>query len=120
MKIIITENQLNDNIIKFLDDYFDVTQIHYTPIEDKWGNETDNWHFYFGDYDDEDGFAFYFTEYNDYLMGSSGEKDESKYPILSFEEYIIEKLDNLFGELWINPFKSWFEKNFDFYIKTII
>lgn len=123
MEIKIQETRLNDIINKQFDSMFDVYNIHWTMVEDDYGDETDDAAvFYLGDYgDDEVLFRWYGENYwisdkmrnvNHILLDKS--------PILEFEDLRKkELLDNMFGDRWEKPFKIWFDKHFDIKIKTI-
>jgi hypothetical protein len=120
MKYVITESKLENTIISYLDDLFDIDNISMThPIEDDELN--DEWHedenralFYRGDYDDLDScFRWYGKMYFNNLQS------REKAPIVDIEEEYTQKLNGYFGDLWHEPFKKWFKHNFNFPVKTI-
>ena len=60
MKIIITESKLYQAVIDYLNETYDVDNIHWTYATDDWGNEIDAVNFYEGDFGDgEDLFKWY-------------------------------------------------------------
>lgn len=123
MEIKIQENRLNDIINKQFDSMFDVNNIHWTMIEDDYGNETDDAAvFYLGDYgDDEVLFRWYGQNYwVTTEMRNVNYTLLAKSPILEFENgNQKDLLDNMFADRWEKPFKIWFDKHFDIDIKTI-
>jgi hypothetical protein len=143
MKIIISEDRIYDLVIKYLNSMFDVDNINSTNGTDGWGNEVDYAiQFYTGDFDEYDDettlfrwygeettlFRWYGEDYweSDERSGWGDEDDETikekklNSPILIFEDDDKKnQLDNLFGDRWHQPFKDWFQNNFNLPIKTI-
>jgi hypothetical protein len=127
MKIIISEDKIYDLIMKHLDSMFDVDNINSTNGTDDFGNEVDyGISFYNGDYDDDDNLFRWYSEdyfYSEEMQNHNKEMiDEwvKKSPMLEFDNNgKKEQLDNLFGDRWHQPFKDWFQKNFNLPIKTI-
>jgi hypothetical protein len=126
MKIIITEDRLYDLIMKHIDNMFDVKNINYLNATDDNGNDLPAISFYLYDYlDDINLFRWYDKEYwesedstNHHSQHLNKWIDES--PILSFDDTDKkDELDDLFGERWHQPFRDWFQKNFNLEIKTI-
>ena len=123
MKIIITENQLN-NIEQYIYDYinelYDVDNIHYVERElyDFDNDEyvmSDDTHFYNFDYSDgETIFILYEKGYERIRDGKIMEG-----PVLYIEDEDKIELLNQFGDLWKPVFKKWFKDNFDYEFKTI-
>ena len=123
MKYIITENRLNDSIVKYIEKKYPVRDINYTEGEDDYGNPDDSaYEFYLGDYDDNETiFRWYGKDYwegdNDEILRHRIERS----PILYFEDSREPtKLDKMFGEHWKPVFKKWFYDNFGLDIKTIM
>jgi hypothetical protein len=137
MKFIITENKINDLVIKHLDNMFDVNNIGWTPGSDDMGNEVDYAvEFYEGDYEEGWGentlFRWYDKEYwiedestlpptgHEYDRRLLNKKIEES-PILEFEDsHLSNQLDSIFGNRWEEPFKRWFADNFHIPVKTIL
>ena len=127
MKIIITENKLHQAVIDFLNETYDVDNIHSTYGIDDWGNEVDYaMSFYQGDFeDDEDLFMWYGEDYwySDEMNHHNKEMiDEwvEQSPILSFNDIdTFNTLNGYFGDKWHQPFKDWFMEHFKKPIKTI-
>jgi len=127
MKIIITENKLHQAVIDFLNETYDVDNIHSTYGIDDWGNEVDYaMSFYQGDFeDDEDLFMWYGEDYwySDEMNHHNKEMiDEwvEQSPILSFNDIdTFNTLNGYFGDKWHQPFKNWFMEHFKKPIKTI-
>lgn len=113
--------------MKHINSMFDVDNINWTYATDDWGNEIDAVNFYEGDFgDDEDLFKWYDKGYwesdviDPYYSNENLKKWIEDSPILSFDNNgKKEQLDNLFGDKWHQPFKDWFQQNFDLPIKTI-
>jgi hypothetical protein len=127
MKIIITESKLHQAVIDYLNEKYDIDNIHWTYATDDWGNEADYaMMFYMNDFeDDETLFRWYdkgYWESDD--MSNQDRETLDKWiedsPILSFEDRTTyDVLSGYFGDRWHQPFKDWFLGNFDIPIKTI-
>lgn len=120
MKYLITENKLNDIIHNFIDNYYDVNEIHSNPFHDEDGNPTDvAIEYYLGDYQgefEEDLFRLYNEGY--WLDTDDFRKKLS--PILMIEDNdFVYNLNSMFQDKWKPVFKEWFEQNFGEKIKTI-
>ena len=116
MKIIISENRVNQIIRKYLDETF-------TP-DYGWGNNTRH-----GSYqDDVDRYGelvFFINDTDSYIYygcnANAGPEDEFfagyghlhnyKCPLLSVYPAVAQRLDSIFGDIWKPIFKKWFEKN---------
>lgn len=127
MKIIISEDKIYDLVMKHINSMFDVDNINWTYGTDDYGDEVDYAAlFYLGDFgDDENLFRWYGEDYfySEDMQNHNKEMiDEwiEKSPMLEFDNNgKKEQLDNLFGDKWHQPFKDWFQQNFDLPIKTI-
>jgi hypothetical protein len=132
MKFIITENKLEQFIIRHLDKMYDVNEINWVnPYEydDETGEESENPNindFYLGDYDGPYDSDFLFRwigpEYYDVEDSDFGEYNvelQKESPILEVHESNGNELNNYFGNKWHEPFKIWFEEKFGLPIKTI-
>ncbi len=54
MRFVISENRLNDIILNFINNYYDVDEIHSSPFHDEDGNPTNKAiEYYLGDYSDD-------------------------------------------------------------------
>lgn len=123
MKIIITENQLNEmeqHIYDYINDLYDVSDISYGEQEIfDFGNReyvmSDDIYFYSGD------FSYGKTEFILYQQGYETIGDERILvgPVLFIEDENKIELLSQFGELWKPVFKKWFKDNFNYDIKTI-
>ena len=122
MKYIITESRLEENILHYINELFDVNDINWTnPIEDD--DETgEEWEddnrvvFYVGDYEGEDGGCFYWYACDYFNPNSPASKN---CPMVSVELEYKKQLDGYFGDLWHKPFKKWFKEHFELPVKTI-
>jgi len=124
MEYIISENRVNDIILKYIENSYPADEINYTESTDDDGNPDDSSYiFYYGDYDDSYETVFRWYGRN-YWYGDDTEllKDRiERSPILYFDDSReIEKLNNLFGDKWKPVFIEWFYRNFSLRIKTII
>jgi hypothetical protein len=127
MKIIITESKLYQAVIDYLNERYDINNIHRTYGLDDWGNEVDYaMAFYEGDYEDDDNlFMWYDVDYwKSDEMDHQDEENLKKWieesPILSFNDYTtFNILNGYFGNRWHQPFKDWFMEHFKLPIKTI-
>jgi hypothetical protein len=138
MKFIISENRIDDLVVKHLDSVLDVKNIGWTYGSDDMGNEVDYAaEFYEGDYEEGWGENTLFRWYDkDYwlddelgLPATGGyeydrnllKKNIEDSPILEFEDtHLSRQLDSIFNDRWEEPFKRWFEDNFHFPVKTIL
>jgi len=123
MKIIITENQLNEmeqHIYDYINELYDVDNINYVEQElyDFDVREyvmSDDINFYNGDYSDgETVFILYKEGYERIRDGKILEG-----PVLFIEDEDKIELLNQFGDLWKPVFKKWFKDNFDYKFKSI-
>jgi hypothetical protein len=138
MKFIISENRIDDLVVKHLDSVLDVKNVGWTYGSDDMGNEVDYAaEFYEGDYEEGWGENTLFRWYDkDYwfddelgLPATGGyeydrnllKKNIEDSPILEFEDtHLSRQLDSIFNDRWEEPFKRWFEDNFHFPVKTIL
>ena len=123
MKIIITENQLNNiehHIYDYINELYDVDNIHYV--------EQEMFNFNVGEYEMSDNIYFYNGDYSDgdmifilYEKDYERIRDEKimEGPVLFIEDEDKIELLNQFGDLWKPVFKKWFKDNFDYEFKTI-
>ena len=122
MKYIITESRLEENILYYINEIFDVNDIHSTnPLE--WDEETgEEWEdenrvvFYIGDYNGEDEGCFYWYDCEYFTPNSPVSK---KCPLVSVEIEYKKQLDGYFGDMWHEPFKKWFKEHFELPVKMI-
>ena len=116
MKVIISENRVNQIIRKYLDETF-------TP-DYGWGNNTRH-----GSYqDDVDRYGelvFFINDTDSYIYygcnAGAGPEDgffagyghlhNYKCPLLSIYPAVSQQLSNYFGDMWKPIFKKWFEEN---------
>jgi hypothetical protein len=113
---------------------YDVDEINYQHPYDRFmengewveGENPDLCYFYVGDYNEDDAlFRWYGKDYfySEEMQNQNKEMiDEwvEKSPMLEFDnDGKKEQLDNLFGDRWHQPFKDWFQDNFDLPVKTI-
>jgi hypothetical protein len=126
MKIIITESKLYQAIIDYLNETYDINNIHWTYGIDDWGNETGYAaSFYENDYDDDINlFRWYDKKYFESDEMSHHPQHLKKWiedsPILSFDDSdTFNTLNGYFGDRWHQPFKDWFMEHFKKPIKTI-
>jgi hypothetical protein len=122
MKYLITESKLEESIFNYIDELFDVDNIHWThPIidDDETGEMWDDNNriiFYFGDYMGMDYGCFYWYAC-DYFNPNSPASEIC--PTVTFNIEYENQLNGYFGNMWHKPFKKWFTQNFDLPIKTI-
>ena len=123
MKIIITENQLNNieqHIYDYINELYGVDNIHYVERElydfdDREYVMSDDILFYNGDNSDEETIFILYEK--GYERMSDGKILEG--PVLFIEEEDKIELLNQFGDLWKPVFKKWFKAKFDYEFKTI-
>ena len=132
MKFIISENRIDDLVVKHLDSVYDIENIGWIYGTDDMGNDVDYAaEFYEGDYEDGWGenvlFRWYDKDYwfdEDITKTSDDEKLKKRIedsPIVEFQNsHLSNQLDSIFGDRWEEPFKRWFEDNFHFPVKTIL
>ena len=135
MKFIISENRIDDLVVKHLDSVFDVNNIGWTYGSDDMGNDIDYAaEFYEGDYEWGEDILFRWYGKDYWLDDKSGlpatggyeydrrilNKSIKESPIVEFgDSHLSSQLDSIFGDRWEEPFKRWFEDNFHFPVKTI-
>ena len=124
MKYIITESKLNSAITEYLNELYDIDDIHWThpyTFNDETGEEYEDPNlitYYRGDYDGpfDSDFVFQWIDPEHY-EGYIGL--QRKCPILEVHDREGEILDSYFGDKWHEPFRIWFEINFEFPVKTV-
>jgi hypothetical protein len=122
MKYIISESKLEESILYYIDELFDVNDINWTyPLEydDETGEEWDDNNrivFYIGDYDGEDEGCFYWYACDYFTPHSTASRN---CPIVTVENEYKNQLDGYFGNMWHGPFKKWFKEHFELPVKTI-
>lgn len=120
MKYSISELRMNEVVIKYLDNLFDVNRIDGShPVEyDSHNSEylEDNTivKFYFDNDEIDTCFIWYGCE--NYPPDSDVRK---QCPIISIDFHYGKILNSYFGDFWKKPFKLWFTKNFNLPVKTI-
>jgi hypothetical protein len=123
MKYIITESKLEETIINYLDELFDIQNLHHVSSYE-YDNETgEEWEddnrivFYVGDYEGDDDGCFYW--YSCDYFGPNSPVSE-KCPIVGIEPKYENQLDGYFGNVWQEPFKKWVDLQFGLPVKTIM
>ena len=122
MKYIISESRLEESILHYINELFDVNEIHINnPLEydDETGEEwedTNRLQFYIGDYNGEDEGCFFWYDC-DYFNPNSASSE--KCPIVTVEKEYKNQLDGYFGDMWHEPFKKWLKEHFELPVKTI-
>lgn len=105
MKFLIAENRAQEIIYKYL------TDVYYPDYN--WGPELHD--FYREDVKKHGGYEF---EVNDTLAYSYYD-DEDYDKGLVIAEWLVERLDSLFGNMWQPVFIAWFEDNSGLKVKSI-
>ena len=126
MKYVITESRLNNTIIDYLNQMYDVDDINWTnPYEynSQTGEEYEDPNvidYYRGDYGGpyDSDFVFRWID-PEYYAGGDYVGLQKKCPILEVHDIEGETLDAYFGNHWHEPFKIWFTENFRLPVKTI-
>lgn len=122
MKYIITESRLEETIMNYFDNLFDIQNLSwlhpYDILDKKTGEEGEDKNritFYNTD-DSDDGscFKWYSCEY--FWEGSPG-KDIC--PTVDIESPHANKLNGYFNDMWQEPFKKWIELHFNLPVKTV-
>ena len=122
MKYLITESKLEESILYYIDELFDITDINWTnppEYDEETGEEWDDDNrvvFYIGDYEGADEGCFYWYSC-DYFNPNSPASE--KCPMVSVEVRYEKQLNAYFGDLWHEPFKKWFKEHFELPVKTI-
>ena len=122
MKYIISESRLEESILHYINELFDVNEIHINnPLEydDETGEEwedTNRLQFYIGDYNGEDEGCFFWYDC-DYFNPNSASSE--KCPIVVVDDEYKNQLDGYFGDMWHEPFKKWLKEHFELPAKTI-
>jgi hypothetical protein len=128
MKYIITENKLNQVIISYIDNVYGNKKIHMAKgIND--GVEIDGTYDFFTDdyyegFDEDYLFLWTGPEHYENISFADSERKQkliSESPILEITKTGNSKgrLNELFGDMWHEPFKKWFTNKFGLPVKTI-
>jgi hypothetical protein len=121
MRYIISESKLNDAMIKLFNQYINVDEIkYYHPVEEtEDGDEYEDLNraiFYIGDIELDDSEIFRYYEC-DYFEPQAQIK--TRCPLISLDYDIIDTFNDLFGDLWKEPFLKWVNYTFDLYAKEV-
>jgi len=122
MKYIITESKLEESILYYINELFDVNNINSThPLEydEETGEEWDDNNrvtFYIGDYNGDEEGCFYWYACDYFTPHSTASRN---CPIVTVENEYKNQLDGYFGSMWHEPFKKWFKEHFELPVKTI-
>ena len=125
MKVIITESQLDNYVIKTLDEMFPEDKIHWmSPYEydDETGEEGEDECrslFYLGDYEEDE---YIFRWYDECYWNTDtwqGEIQANRSPIVDIDEPYNSRLYGMFGDLFKEPFIKWFTERFDLPVKSV-
>jgi hypothetical protein len=121
MRYIISESRLNDAMIKLFNQYINVDEIkYYHPVEEtEDGDEYEDLNraiFYVGDVelDDSEIFRYYKCDYFEPQA-----QIKTRCPLISLDYDIIDTFNDLFGDLWKEPFLKWVNYTFDLYAKEV-
>jgi hypothetical protein len=128
MKIIITENKLYNSIYKYIDNFYDTSNIgQFNPKTDdeigEWGDKENPYitEFYYYEFDgdyDENGVPFIYLEKEYYEEKHSTMSFRNQSPILLVSDY--GSFTDMFDDYWKKPMKQWFEDNYSLPVKTIV
>ena len=122
MKYIITESKLQDAIINYLNNMYDVVNIRWEhPMEiDGWNEDLDRLIFYKEDEDYKIIFNWYDKSYWNAERSDYAKRFYEKSPILDFENANdLDSLNGYFGDIWVPVFKKWFQDIFRIPVKSI-
>ena len=124
MKIIITENKLYNSIYKYIDNFYDTSnigQINPTTYMGEYWDENPYITEYFdkGDFEDEDMMLFTYIQkeyYDENMQSTMSFRNQS--PILIVSDY--GSFTDDFGDYWKKPMKQWFWDKYKLPVKTIV
>ena len=121
MKYLIKENRLDDIVKRYLDEIFDLTELHFYAPEFEhesgyYGEMRDTGEFYFGDYIDDEHFARMYG----YQYFSPRKGEEEDYPLLVLEKDVYNKISTMFPDgAWQKPFIEWFNEHMGVDVKRL-
>jgi hypothetical protein len=127
MKYLITENKLNQTIMSYIDDVFSEKKIHMAKALSD-GEEVDGAYDFFTDdysegYDEDYLFLWSDAEYYEQKFSDDHRKQEliDTSPVLEITKTGSSKgrFNELFGDMWREPFKEWFTNKFGLPVKTL-
>ena len=123
MKIIITENKLYNTIYKYIDNFYDTSNISQFNPPTYMGNEWDEnpliTEYFDGEFEDEDMMLFTYIQkeyYDENMQSTMSFRNQS--PILIVNNY--GDFTDMFGDYWKEPMKQWFERKYKLPVKTIV
>jgi hypothetical protein len=121
MKIIITENKLYNSIYKYIDDFYNTSNIVQlnppTYMGNEWGVNPYITEYFF---EDEDTMLFTYIEKEYYSDEPSNQSFIKQTPILIVDEYDYDGFTEMFGDYWKEPMKKWFWDKYKLPVKTIL
>ena len=113
MKLIISENRVNQIIRKYLDDFFYPDYGWANP--DVYQKDVKQYGDLLFFINDRDSYIYYGCNANagpgDEFFAGYGHLHNYKCPLLSIYPGVSEKLTSLFSDRWLPVFKEWFEEN---------
>ena len=124
MKVIISENRVNQIIRKYLDEsFYPDYGLNENTIHGSYQEDVDR----FGDIvffiNDQDYYIYYGCNANggpeDEFFAGYGHLNHYKCPLLLIYPRVSEQLTSLFGNRWLPVFKEWFEENTKLHVAQI-
>jgi hypothetical protein len=122
MKYVISESRLERAMEKVFNQYINVDELKfYHPVEEtEDGDEYEDTNraiFYVDDveYDENEIFRYYECEY----FNEDVRVIRERCPIITLDSRISDTLNDLFDDLWKEPFRKWINESFDLRAKTI-
>jgi len=122
MKYIIKESRINNFIKKYLDNLFNLENLHFIHtefyLEGDYTEIEDTGEYYFNDYSEDDIFAHKFG-YEYFSPRKGGPED---YPKLDLQYKYEGYLSDMFNDrdLWEKPFIEWFNEKTGDNIKSLL
>ena len=121
MKVIISENRVNQIIRKYLDEtFYPDYGWSYPDVYQRDVEQYGDVNFFIND---QDSYIYYGCNANggpeDEFFAGYGHLHNHKCPLLSIYPRVSEQLTSLFGDRWKPVFKEWFEENTGLHVAQI-
>lgn len=122
MKFIINENELENRIIKFLEtitEFENLEEFDCGDMDYSIGCYIEQICYSKDEYDEAEFEYFPYPKHPKACKEENYQENLEYLPALHLKEETSRFLISLFGELWKEPFKKWFEKKYGKEVKTV-
>ena len=110
MKYVISESRLNDFIYEYLTKNYHPDYNWGTELHDFYKKDVENHGWYDFDINDTGAYTY---------LGPAGIYKDNEKNTLLIQSWVVDKLNELFGDKWVSVFIEWFEDNSGLSVKHV-